>query len=75
MIMSRRAEYQAPWFNERLNNALDNSGLSVDELAQRSGLPRSSVYNWINGVGWPSIPNMLKLEAAMGLERGALIKK
>lgn len=73
--MSRRTEYQTPWFNERLTNAINTSGMSIDEIARKCGLRRSSIYNWYNGVGWPSIPSLLRLEEALKLERGSLIKK
>ena len=73
--MSRKTEYQMPWFNERLNRAMDDSGLSIEEIAQRTGIQRSTLYNWYNGVGWPSVPNIFKLEEVLGLERGDLIKK
>ena len=71
--MSRTSEYQAPWFHERLIDGLIQSGLSVPEVAKRARISKSHAYRIFYELRWPSIPVMLRLEAAMGMERGALV--
>ena len=71
--MSRTSEYQAPWFHERLIDGLVKSGLSVPEVAKRARISKSHAYRIFYELRWPSVPVMLRLEAAMGMERGALV--
>lgn len=73
--MSRQTEYQPPWFHERLYKAAVNSGMSIPEIAKKANVSRSHAYRIFAAEQWPSVPVMLRLEDAMGLERGTLIRK
>ena len=72
--MSRQTEYQPPWFHERLYKGFRSSGLSIPEIARKAGISKSHAYRIFAAEQWPSVPVMLRLEDAMGLERGALIR-
>lgn len=72
--MSRRSSYQYPWFHERIMNAYYASGMTVAQLSERSGVARSYLYRILFELCWPSIPTMFKLEAALGLEQGELVR-
>lgn len=72
--MSRQTEYQPPWFHDRLYNSFIASGLSIPEIARKARISKSHAYRIFAAEQWPSVPVMLRLEDAMGLERGALIR-
>lgn len=73
--MSRHSEYQAPWFHDRLYKAFINSGMSIPEIARKASISKSHAYRIFAAEQWPSVPVMMRLEDAMGLEHGALIKR
>lgn len=73
--MSRQSEYQPPWFHDRLYNAFIKSGMSIPEIAKKANVSKSHAYRIFAAEQWPSVPVMLRLEDAMGLERGTLIRK
>lgn len=73
--MSKKPEYQAPWFHDRLYNGFIASGLSIPEIAQKAKISKSHAYRIFSAEQWPSIPVMLRLEAAMGLEQGYLVRR
>lgn len=72
--MSRRSEYQAPWFHDALYNAFIASGMSIPEIARKARISKSHAYRIFAAEQWPSVPVMIRLEDAMGLERGTLVK-
>lgn len=71
--MSRKSEYQTPWFHERLIESLINCGMSVPEVAKKAHISKSHAYRIFYEMRWPSIPVLLRLEHAMGVERGGLV--
>lgn len=73
--MSRKTEYQPPWFHYGLYKAYVQSGLSIPEIARKAEISKSHAYRIFAAEQWPSIPVMMRLEDALGLERGALIRK
>ena len=73
--MSRQTEYQAPWFHDRLYKAFIQSGLSIPEIAKKASISKSHAYRIFAAEQWPSVPVMMRLESAMGLEQGTLISK
>lgn len=73
--MSRQTEYQPPWFREAMYHAFRNSGMSIPEIARKAGISKSHAYRIFAAEQWPSIPVMMRLEDAMKLERGTLIRK
>ena len=73
--MSRQSEYQPPWFHEAMYNAFIKSGMSIPEIARKASISKSHAYRIFAAEQWPSVPVMMRLEDAMGLERGTLIRK
>lgn len=73
--MSRHSEYQAPWFHDALYKAMVDSGMTVPQIAKKAGISKSHAYRIFAAEQWPSIPVMMRLEDALGLERGTIIRK
>lgn len=47
---------------------IDNSGLSVSEVARRAGFDKKTVWNWYNGFRSPSIENAQCILSVFGKE-------
>jgi transcriptional regulator with XRE-family HTH domain len=73
--VSRQTEYQPPWFHDGLYKAFIQSGMSIPEIARKANISKSHAYRIFAAEQWPSVPVMMRLEDAMGLERGTLIRK
>lgn len=59
--------FPAMWW-DRLKAAMERKGLSVDELAARTGVPAKSIYGYLDGdVANPRGDVMARLAAAVGL--------
>ncbi len=71
--VSRKSEYQPPWFHDRLYNAFIASGMSIPEIARKAGISKSHAYRIFAAEQWPSVPVMIRLEKALGLEQGYLV--
>lgn len=56
-------------FSQRLNQAMIERGLYPSELSRLSGVPRSVVYEYINGMREPSLFSLVRL--AKGLRVSA----
>jgi transcriptional regulator with XRE-family HTH domain len=64
----------AQCFTENLKRALDRSPLSQEQVAARAGIDRTQITKLTKGTQVPQVDTMIKLEAALGLERAALIE-
>lgn len=73
--MGRTSKHQYTWFHDRLVDAYCRSGLTVSQLSQKTGISKSQIYRMLFELQWPSIPDMLRLEDAMQLDRGYLISR
>ena len=73
--MSRQTEYQPQWFREALYQAWVSSGMTIPQVARKASISKSHAYRIFAAEQWPSVPVMMRLEDAMGLERGTLIRK
>ena len=58
---------------ETLNEERKNRGLSVDELAEKAGLPKSTIEKILFGiVKHPRIDTVQAIERALGLNKSAI---
>jgi transcriptional regulator with XRE-family HTH domain len=64
----------AQCFTENLKRALARSSLSQEQVAARAGIDRTQMTKLTKGTQVPRVDTMIKLEAALGLERAALIE-
>lgn len=48
-------------FPERLNKAIGKADLSIYDICQRSGIGRTTIYNWLNGISCPNIIYLAQL--------------
>jgi transcriptional regulator with XRE-family HTH domain len=54
-------------FGGHLRTLRGKAGLSRAELARRAGVPVSTLRNWENDRGFPSMPALLRLAEALGV--------
>ena len=54
-------------FKPDILKRLLNEPLTVEEIAKKTGYSRQTVYGWLNGSFAPSIPAILKICNALGL--------
>lgn len=45
-------------FQKELNKYLKENNLTICEFSRRSGLPKSNIWNWVNGKATPSMSNL-----------------
>lgn len=45
-------------FQKQLNKYLKENNLTICEFSRRSGLPKSNIWNWVNGKATPSMSNL-----------------
>jgi transcriptional regulator with XRE-family HTH domain len=64
----------AQCFTENLKRALASSSLTQEQVAARAGIDRTQMTKLGKGTQVPQVDTMIKLEAALGLERAALIE-
>ncbi len=55
-----------------LDQALKRAGLTTEQLAQKSGVSRATIYRLLSGRP-PAYDTIGKLEAALGIRRGSLV--
>ena len=60
-------------FAERLRKLREKKKLSVEELAEASGISRTTLYNWEQGRSQPLIGQLPQLADALGLKIGKLL--
>ena len=56
--------YTIPGFNERMNEAFNNSDLSIADICRRTNMERSTFYNYLGG-SLPNSFNLMKLAKAL----------
>jgi transcriptional regulator with XRE-family HTH domain len=59
-------------FGQHLRALRNEAGLSRAELARRAGVPVSTLRNWENDRGFPSVAAGLRLAGALGVPVGRL---
>lgn len=52
---------------ERLKSAIEDSGLPMVTLAERSGILRTTIYNRLNGIGEFTASEIVALQKALRL--------
>ncbi len=62
-------------FAERLRMLREKAGLSVDELAEKSGVSRSTLFNWERSTSSPVNEDLRKVADTLGVEVRTLIPK
>ena len=62
-------------FALRLRELREKKGLSVDELAEKSGIPRTTLYNWESAIKQPVIGQLPLLAKALGMKAASLLPK
>ena len=60
-------------FAVRLKQLREKKKLTVDELAEISGIPKKSIYNWESTMRSPSIGNLPLLAKALGVKARTLL--
>jgi len=60
-------------FAVRLTELRSKAKLSVDELAEKSGISRGTIYNWESGIRTPLLDQLPDLAKAMGIKPGKLL--
>jgi transcriptional regulator with XRE-family HTH domain len=69
-----RVSTVAQCFTENLKRALAHSSLSQEQVAARAGIDRTQMTKLAKGTQVPRVDTMIRLEAALGLKRAALIE-
>lgn len=59
---------------DQLLKQLEVVGMSQAELANRLGVQRQAVTNWVKGHSRPSRDNLVRLEDILGVPRGELMR-
>ena len=54
-------------FGEQLRGLREAAGLSRPEMARRAGVPAGTLRNWEADRGFPNLPALLRLAAALGV--------
>ena len=62
-------------FAVRLKSLREKAGLSVDELAELSGIPRTTLFNWESADRTPINDDLLKVAEALEVNIRTLIPK
>jgi transcriptional regulator with XRE-family HTH domain len=62
-------------FALRLKALREKTGMSVDELAETSGIPRTTLYNWESGINQPLVGQLPKLAEAVNVSVRTLLPK
>lgn len=54
---------------ERVKSLIDDSGMTIVAIAKKSGIPRASLYNRLNGIGDFTITEVVGLTNALKLSK------
>jgi transcriptional regulator with XRE-family HTH domain len=65
-------ETYAGRFANRLQILRKKAKLTVEELAEQTGIPRTSLYNWESATRQPLIGQLPNLAAGLGVKIGKL---
>ncbi|WP_168165373.1 helix-turn-helix transcriptional regulator [Brachybacterium sp. HMSC06H03] len=57
-----------------IRRAAEDRDMTLVELAERSGVPRGSLYRYIDGDRDMTLPTIESIAAALGLDPGAMIQ-
>ena len=60
-------------FAARLKMLRENTGLSVDELSEKSGIPRQTLYDWESTKASPPVKELPKLAETLGVKVRTLL--
>ena len=60
-------------FALRLKALREKTGMSVDELAEESGIPRTTLFNWESSIREPLIGQLPQLAKALGVKVRTLL--
>ena len=60
-------------FAIRLKTLREKTGMSVDELAEKSGIPRTTLFNWESSISQPLIGQLPKLAEALKIKTRTLL--
>jgi len=60
-------------FAERLRMLREKAGLSVDELAEKSGIPKNTLYEWESDNRTPGIDRFPQIAETLGVTVRALL--
>ena len=58
-----------------LRDAIEHSGLSVPQVAEKSGLTKAILYRYLKGIAEPKISSLTALSPVLGVSTGALLEK
>ena len=62
-------------FAVRLKTLREKAGLSVEELAEKSGIPKRTLFNWESGRCCPLIEKFPTIAEILGVEPRSLLPK
>ena len=62
-------------FAARLKELREKKKLTVEELAEKSGIPRKTLYNWESGISSAVNEDLPKLAESLGMNPRNLIPK
>ena len=60
-------------FAVRLKTLREKAGLSVEQLAEKSGIPVQTLYKWESGQAAPAIDRFLELAEALKIKTRTLL--
>lgn len=67
-----RTSYRVDGFEKRLKTAIANSNLSVTDVQRKSGVSRSNMWAYFNGVN-PSIYTLMRLSKTLNVSADYLL--
>ena len=62
-----REKYGVPWFTNWFRQALGEKQMTVDQIAEKTGLNPSTVMQYRTGVRNPTLKNFLLVVEALGM--------
>ena len=68
-------EHVSAYLAENIITLRKRSELSQERLADKAGIPRSTITNMESGAGNPSLTNLCKLAAALGVSIEELLSR
>ena len=60
-------------FAVRLKSLREKAGLTVDQLAEKSGIPKKTLYNWESGIREPLIGQLPQLAESLGVKTRTIL--
>jgi ribosome-binding protein aMBF1 (putative translation factor) len=59
--------------HDKINREMERLGWSIQDLSEKSKIPRQSIYNWLRHGLVPRLPNIEKMAIALNLDPKDLI--